>query len=1241
MVVLNEGSPEHNIYINGKKYIVDNVAAETSLLEFLRENCQIKSAKRMCNEGGCGSCLVNVSRKNPSTGEQEVFSVNSCLLPTHIAHDWDILTTEGLGSKKQGYHSLQKRIADGHGSQCGFCTPGMVMTANSILAQKKNGASMMEIEQNLDGNICRCTGYRAILDSLKSAANDATEELKAPFQDIEEVASVCPYSKRSCSSGGESPGCNNDCSPKKEFGTERFKAIDGVTWFYPASIKDLTDVLRKCESDNGFKIVCGNTGAGVYPEGQNVSTIISLNSIPDLHKIEIKNEMIIGGSVPLSTFIKVLKDASDLDGFAYSSALADHLQKVANLAVRNTGSVAGNLMLKHRHPEFPSDLFVILEAVGALVKIVSGNGDCKALTLAMFLAEDMKKKIIASIILPKLSNAQTYIRTYKVTPRAVNSHAYVNAAFHFTKDDNNAMTARIVFGGISASFNRATKTEEFFLGKNAADPNVLIEGLKILNNEVRLSVTTSPIETSAEYRVSLAVSLLYKFFLYFYPGKLDEKLQSGGSILQRGVSTAVHEFNPSTEEFPIGKPIPKLEGRAQAAGESQFISDIPALPTQLYGAIVVTECGPAKLAEIDPREALEIEGVIRFLTAKDIPGMNAFHSSIHTPFAVEEEQIFADSEILYAGQPVGLIVATSQMIANRAAKHVKISYADVRKPILTPEEACEHPERVFLNEYFGPIEQYSMGNYEESLKKAEKVIKGQWNMGGQFHFTMETHSVLCVPNEDGMDAYVSTQDIDLNQIAIARAIGLNVNRINMQIRRVGGSFGHKQSRSAMPASACAVAAYLLNVPVSIHMDLYSMWEAFGGRQPYHVKYEVGITKDGKMIAAKVDFYNDTGCDKNEAASFQAALQFYNCYDAEAYKITPYVVLTDTPSTTWMRAPGSECGIAMSEIIMDHIASELGLDPFNVRLKNVRTHGSPGHRQLPWDGENFQKLIDKLRVSSNYDERKLRIRKFNEVAQVAAKELGISVDMISVKPTNSLTNPNSAPTGGSTTSDANCWAIAEACKELMSRLNPIKQKLGKGANWIQLVSQAYNDNVDLCARKYFNGNVDVKHHFYVIAGIVSEVEVDVLTGERQVTRVDICEDAGRSISPKIDLCQIEGALVMGLGMYLTEIVKRDPNSGKLLTNGSWEYKPPTALDIPIDFRISLYDNPNNTAGVMRSKAVGEPPLCLSVSVLNALRHAISSARKDAGIEKWFQFDSPATVEQVQQLCHSSIAQFRFA
>ncbi|KAK2708805.1 hypothetical protein QYM36_014429, partial [Artemia franciscana] len=166
----------------------------------------------------------------------------------------------------------------------------------------------------------------------------------------------------------------------------------------------------------------------------------------------------------------------------------------------------------------------------------------------------------------------------------------------------------------------------------------------------------------------------------------------------------------------------------------------------------------------------------------------------------------------------------------------------------------------------------------------------------------------------------------------------------------------------------------------------------------------------------------------------------------------------------------------------------------------------------------------------------------KVAQVAAKELGISVDMISVKPTNSLTNPNSAPTGGSTTSDANCWAIAEACKELMSRLNPIKQKLGKGANWIQLVSQAYNDNVDLCARKYFNGNVDVKHHFYVIAGIVSEVEV---------TRVDICEDAGRSISPKIDLCQIEGALVMGLGMYLTEIVKRDPNSGKLLTNGSWE------------------------------------------------------------------------------------------
>ncbi|XP_039276898.1 indole-3-acetaldehyde oxidase [Nilaparvata lugens] len=183
-----------------------------------------------------------------------------------------------------------------------------------------------------------------------------------------------------------------------------------------------------------------------------------------------------------------------------------------------------------------------------------------------------------------------------------------------------------------------------------------------------------------------------------------------------------------------------------------------------------------------------------------------------------------------------------------------------------------------------------------------------------------------------------------------------------------------------------------------------------------------------------------------------------------------------------------------------------------------------------------------------------------------------------------------------------------------------------ATWEEVVHAATIKHVDLHAScLYKSGDIP---NYDVNAACVVEIEIDVLTGEKQIIRCDILEDAGKSLNPQVDIGQIEGAYVMGLGYYLTEQIVFDPDTGKLLTDRTWTYKPPGAKDIPIDFRITLLKNAGNPGGVFRSKATGEPAINLSVNATFAIRRALESARKDAGsTEEWFTLKNPVTCERV--------------
>ncbi|KAK3581556.1 hypothetical protein CHS0354_031896 [Potamilus streckersoni] len=254
----------------------------------------------------------------------------------------------------------------------------------------------------------------------------------------------------------------------------------------------------------------------------------------------------------------------------------------------------------------------------------------------------------------------------------------------------------------------------------------------------------------------------------------------------------------------------------------------------------------------------------------------------------------------------------------------------------------------------------------------------------------------------------------------------------------------------------------------------------------------------------------------------------------------------------------------------------------------------------------------------------------KVAQVCAYELGIPISMINVKASNSIIGANSVTTGGSITSESCCQGVVNCCQDLLQRMAPVKAKI-TDPTWLKIVQECAVEGIDLVARSWVAPVSKDVFQYYSYGATCSEVEVDVLTGEHQISRVDILYDCGESMNPAVDIGQIEGSFVMGIGYWMTEELKFDPQTGQLLTNSTWEYKPPLGKDIPVDFRVNLLKNAPNPLGVLRSKAVGEPPMCMSCSVLFAAKHAVESARQEIGQLDYFRLDGPATTEYLQDAC----------
>uniref|UniRef100_T1PJV0 Molybdopterin-binding domain of aldehyde dehydrogenase n=1 Tax=Musca domestica TaxID=7370 RepID=T1PJV0_MUSDO len=1241
--------------INGVPYTVNlsTLAPDITLNTFIRDHAQLTATKFMCLEGGCGACVVSVSGKHPVTGDMKTWAVNSCLTLLNTCSDLEITTCEGIGNKRDGYHPIQKRMAKMNGTQCGFCTPGFVMNMYSLLESKDGKVTMDEVENSFGGNICRCTGYRPILDAMKSFALDSTIKIPEECQDIEDLTNKkCPKTGQMCA--GQ---CHKSL--------ESLLYADGSQWYWPKKLDELFATLSKIDSNEHYMLVAGNTAHGVYRRPDSLKHFIDVNGIADLKKHDLsKDGLVLGGNLSLTEAMDIFTEASKQPGFEYCQQLWHHFDLIANVPVRNTGTLAGNIYTKREHEEFPSDVFLTFEALNAQVVVGYSSEKRETMSLVDYVRDKTSKTVILSFNLPAYPKENFIFKSYKIMPRAQNAHAFVNAAFLLEVESSTGVvnTCSLCFGGIRPDFVHASSVEAVLKGQCFYEKSVVE---KIF---AELAAALQPNEVlpdpSPDYRRKLACGLLLKFLLESAPAdKVKPEFRSGGPILKRELSSGIQTFDTQKKFYPVTQPVEKIEGLIQCSGEATYMNDTLTPHNAVHCAFVTATKVGSTIEQIDASEAIRVPGVVAFYSAKDIPGTNTY---VDEGFGYEKEEIFCSQTVRYYDQPLGMIVALSSDIANRAASKVRVIYSKGSEVIMPTL-----PD-VFANNCLERIHSISPSKIEDiKLSEAADISgKGIFEIGLQYHFTMEPQTCVAVPFEQGLQVWATTQWMDHTQAVISKMLQIKAADVQLKVRRLGGGYGSKISRGNLVACAASLAAYKLNRPARFVQTIESMMNCNGKRWGCRSDYEFHIKANGKIVGLKNIFYEDAGCTLNEnPIDGHSTFCAKNCYafTEDNLKIEGNAVVTDATSSTWCRAPGSVEGIAMIENIMEHIAFEANIDPADARMTNIE------------DGNKLKELLPRFIASTEYRKRRQEIDDFNsknrwlkkglgiaimdypifyfgqypatvsiyhtdgtvvishggiemgqgmntKIAQVAAYVLGIPLEFIKIESSDTINGANSMVTGGAVGSESLCFAVRKCCEVLNDRLKPVKDSLKDNASWVDVVQTAWGKNINMIASDHYKKGDMPNYHIYGLA--LTEVELDILTGNHLIKRVDILEDTGESLSPYIDIGQIEGAFVMCLGYWLTEQLVYDRQTGQLMTNRTWTYKPPGAKDIPIDFRVEMLQGSANPAGFMRSKATGEPPCCLAISAIFAIQHAIQSARNDAGLKReWVRLGAPTTPETI--------------
>ncbi|MEH6402125.1 MAG: xanthine dehydrogenase molybdopterin binding subunit [Sneathiella sp.] len=758
---------------------------------------------------------------------------------------------------------------------------------------------------------------------------------------------------------------------------------------------------------------------------------------------------------------------------------------------------------------------------------------------------------------------------------------------------------------------------------------------------------------------------------------------------------------PSQTEIrgKVHKTIAHDSAAKQVAGEATYIDDIAEPKDLLHIYVAQSTKAHAKILKLDVSAVRAAKGVAAVFTAEDVPGVNDA-----SPI-MGDDPVFATDLVEYVGQSIFAVAGETIELARKAAALAIIDYEEL-PAILTVDQA------IAAESFVLPTRTLKRGLSSDALKAATHKSTGRFELGGQDHFYLEGHISLAYPKEDG-DVYIhcSTQHPTEVQHNVAKFLDVPDHSVTVEVRRMGGGFGGKETQGAWFAAMAALTATTTGRPAKLRLDRDDDMVMTGKRHDFVIDFEAGYDKDGLISAVEFVFASRCGRSADLSAAINDRTLFHadNCYFLENITITSHRCKTHTVSNTAFRGFGGPQGMIAVERMMDTIAHDLGKDPLDIRKINL--YGKTERNITPYhmtvEDNIAPEIIAQLEEQSNYAQRRTEIRKFNEtspylkkgialtpvkfgisftttflnqagallhvytdgsvmlnhggtemgqglfikVAQVVAEELQIDVERVKITATTTDKVPNTSATAASSGADMNGKAAQIAARTIKERLIefaathysvaentieflPNRVKIGKETiPFAELVSQAYMNRVSLSATGFYKTpkiHYDAENYsgrpFYYFAygAAVSEAVIDTLTGENKISRVDIIHDTGKSLNPAIDLGQIEGGFIQGMGWLTTEELVFD-QAGVLRTHAPSTYKIPTCSDRPEIFNMEIYDaGENSEDSIHKSKAVGEPPFMLAISTFSAITDAVSST---SNYTEFPDLDAPATPERV--------------
>lgn len=1147
-------------------------------------------------------------------------------------------------------------------------------------------ATKLDIEESFDGNLCRCTGYRPILDAAKTFASDyscledakpASSAAGDQTEKTAETANVrrCPGTGLPCScnqvsvpedgvTAAEVP--DSPCDPifppfLKTYKPSPFilayapdlaptehdhydadgtashspaptntAAANAATWYSPGSVEQLVRLkalhpeARICVGSSEITIEM-HLKRAKYPYPQFLSPM----QIPELmtHFAVTDTGVIVGAGVSLSSLRERCQDViKELPTWKTRSlaAIVEQLTWFAGRQIRNVACLGGNIATASPI----SDINPVLVACGAVLVVKSLDPKTDQIVEREMLIDREFFKgyritsltsadVVMSIKIP-FTKEHEYILAYKQSRRKDDDIAIASGAFRLnfersgSEDPYLIQSATLCYGGMAPFTKSATvEVEKLLIGKTLDDVENVYE---LLEKEFYLPPNVPG--GMVAFRRSLVLSFFFKFCLYVReqlgyttPSDLKSAFEEHHRPVSRG--TQVWEGAHKLDLGPVGKSEVHVSAMKQVTGEAQYIDDI-ACEGALFAAFVSSEEAHAKILNVDASQALAHDGVVAFFDYRDIPGDNDCGPAFH------DDEVFASKEVLCVGHPIGIVVAKTHKLAQQGAKLVKIQYERLPS-IISIEEAIK------AESFYPTRNELSGGSMDQSVwDSCDHIETGTFTMGGQEHFYLECQTSLVIPSEgDELTIYASTQNPTKTQAKIASVLGLPAHKVVSKLKRIGGGFGGKETRSVMVSCATAIAAYKLKTPVRMSLDRDEDMGISGTRHPYYNTYRVGFSKSGRLIALDVDMFSNAGYSHDLSVnvgerSLFSLLSSYNCPNVHA-RMT--CCKTNWPSSTAFRGFGAPQSMMLMEAIMDRVVSVVKGDPNTIRELNFSKDGDSTFYGQVMAVCNADRVWSSLLETSEFTKRRVEVSEFNtknrfikrgivcmptqfglsftfkpmnqagalvhlyadgtalvstggvemgqglntKMIQIAADELGIPVDKVHIAETATDKVPNTMPSAASVTSDLNGMAVLNACRELNTRLAPYQ---AEGKSFAKVCFDAHMDRISLSATGFYatpvegfnwQTKVGTPFAYFTWGAACAEVEIDCLTGDHRVLRADIVMDVGQSINPAIDIGQVEGAFAQGYGLTVLEELVTDDRNTR--TPGRVFTRGPSTYKIP--------------------------------------------------------------------------------